>query len=99
MIKAYLKDPVTVLRHGARDAWGAAPAPTRELALGFLEPGSRLVLNLQGEQVLSSARVLLAYDATLTHEDELEISGVRHPIVAIEVLKDFRIRGMKVYIT
>lgn len=98
MIGAYLKDNFIVLRHGTKDQYGSEGPGTEEPAKGLIEWKTRLMRSIQGEEVLSQASVLMAYDATLTHEDRLKLSGVEYPILAIEVLRDFAVRGMKVYI-
>jgi len=98
VIGAYLKDVITVVRHGARDQYGTEGATTDELMRGYIEWKTRLVLNIKGEEVLSSAGVLMRYDPTLTHEDKITIGGVEHLILAIELVRDFSVRGMKVYI-
>lgn len=98
MIGAYLKDTVTIVRHGTRDQYGTESGTTNEAVKGFLQWKTRLVLNLQGEEVLSSASVLMRYDATLTHEDKIIVGGVEHPILAIELVRDLTVRGMRIYI-
>lgn len=99
MISAYLRDPLTIVRHGARDQWGSEGATTSEAALGYIEWSTRLVRNIKGEEVASSANILLAYDATLTHEDRILIDGVEHSIITIQRVKDFTARAMKVFIS
>lgn len=98
MINSYLKDVVTVVRHGIRDQYGTEGSTTTELVRGYIEWKTRLALNIKGEEVLSSASILMRYDATLTHEDRITIGGVEHLILAIELVRDLSVRGMKVYI-
>ncbi len=98
MIGAYLKDILTIVRHGTRDQYGTEGATTSEAAKGFIQWKSKLVLSIKGEQVLSSASILMRYDSTLTHEDKITIDGVEHLIIAIEKVRDFSTRGMRVYI-
>ncbi len=98
MISAYLRDSLTIVRHGTRDEWGTESAATEEAVLGYIEWGTRLVRDIKGEEVASSANILLAYDATLTHEDRIRIDGVEHPIISIALVKDFTTRAMKVFI-
>ena len=99
MIRAYLTDPVVILRHGARDAFNQAAAPTREASLAYLEWGTRLIRNVEGEQVVAAGRALMEFDATLGHEDKIEVEGVSHSILRIERAKDFSDVGMYVYLT
>ncbi len=98
MIGAYLKDTVTIVRHGTRDQYGTEGPTTSALVKCFIEWKTRLLRNIKGEEVQSSAAILMRYDPTLTHEDRVMVSGVEHPIVSIELQRDFAIRSMKVYI-
>lgn len=99
MIGAYLRDRLTILRHGARDKYGEASDPAQETVYGYVEWKTRLVRDIHGEQVASSASVLLAYDPALTHEDQVRIDDVDHSILIIEIVKDFSTRAMKVYLS
>ncbi|MEN6311204.1 MAG: hypothetical protein ABFD80_06655 [Acidobacteriota bacterium] len=99
MINAYLRDALTIVRHGTRDQWGSEGATTEEAALGYIEWTTRLVRNIKGEEVASSANILLPYDATLTHEDRIKIDGVEHSIITVQLVKDFTTRAMKVFIS
>ena len=98
MIGAYLKDKITIIRHGTTTQWGEAGTPSEETAYGFIKWESRRVLNIKGEEALSSAKILMTYDSTLTHEDKIKIDGVEHPIVAIQPARDLSTRGMWVTI-
>lgn len=98
MIGAYLKDTLTLVRHGVRDAFGTEGATTEESVRGLVEWKTRLMKTTNGEEVLCSGYVLMRYDSTVTHEDRLKISGIERQIVAVEVARDFSVRGMKVYV-
>lgn len=98
VINAYLKDSLTVVRHGAVDQYGTEGATTAEAAAGFVEWKTRLVRNIKGEEVRAAASILMWYDSTLTHEDRIRIGAVEYPIIAIEIVRDFTVRGMRVYI-
>lgn len=98
MIGSYMVDPVTIVRHAAPDTFNETGAPTLELTTGYIQWGSKLIRNVQGEQVVAAARVWLEHDATLNHEDKIRIDGVDHPILQIETPKDFEARATLVYI-
>lgn len=98
MIKAYMVDAITIVRHAALDVYNEPGTATLEETMAYVDWGSRLVRNLQGEQVVASASVMMEYDATLTHEDKIRIDAVDHVILRIEKMKDFADRGMMVYI-
>lgn len=98
MIGSYMVDTLTIVRHATLDQWNEPGTATLELTTGYIEWGSKLVRNLQGEQVVAAARVWLEYDSTLTHEDKIRIDGVDHSILQIETHKDFEARATVVYI-
>jgi len=98
MIESYMVDPLTIVRHVAPDSFNEAGTPSFELTTGYIEWGTKLIRNLQGEQVVAAARVWLEYDVTLNHEDKIRIDGVDHSILQIETPKDFEARATLVYI-
>lgn len=98
MINAYMKDQLTIVRHGTVDQYGTEGVTTDEAGAGFVEWKTRLVRNIKGEEVRAAASILMRYDATLTHEDRIRIGSVEYPIIAIEIVRDFTVRGMKVFI-
>ena len=61
--------------------------------------GSRLVRNLKGEQVISSALIYLSPDIkAIAHDDRIIIDGVEHLIVRIEEKADFKFDHWEIYI-
>lgn len=98
MIGSYMVDALTIVRHAARDQWNEEGTPTLELTTGYIEWGTKLIRDLQGDQVVAAGRVWLEYDSTLTHEDKLRIDSVDHVILKIETQKDFEARATLVYI-
>lgn len=98
MINAYLKDTTTIVRHGALDRYGTESGTAEETVRCFIQWKTKLLRNVKGEEVLSAGVVWLAYDPTLTHEDRIKVLGIEHSIIAIELLRDFKVRAMKVYI-
>ena len=99
MINAYLRDPVTIVRHAALDSYNERAASTLDPIMGYVEWGTRLVRNLQGEEVAAAARVMIRYDATITHDDKVQIGTLDYTILRIEEIKDFSKRGLWIYIT
>ncbi len=98
MIKAYLRDEVTVVRHGAADAYNEPGAATDEAARGFVEWVQRSIKDAKGETIAATGRVLMLLDRTLTHRDRIRVRGVEYEVVAIEELRDLSTRGMWVYL-
>lgn len=92
---SYMVDDVTIVKYEGADVW-QEPDPSSDVAVkGKVEYKTRLVKNLEGEDVVSSATVLLPESVDvdlareLTHEDMLTFDGVEHAIVAIEQPKAF----------
>ena len=105
MINAYVVDPITIVRSGGYDSWGEPLASANILTNGKIEYKTRMVRNLEGEEVVSSAMVylheintvvLLARD--LTHEDMLTFDGVKHAIIRVDKPKAFSNPHYEVYV-
>jgi hypothetical protein len=94
MINAYLQDSITI-RKVTYDQWGS-PSTSDVSTLGRFEFKTKLVRNDAGEQVVSSANVLLKSDASVEHEDKIVYAGKVYSIINIEIKKDFTDRMKKV---
>ena len=105
MIYAYLVDDITIKRSGGYDSWQEPLASTNLATKGKVEYKTKLVKNLQGEDVISNALVYLhgsktekLLDRELTHEDRL-IFAVEHVIIRIDKPKAFSSPHYEVYVT
>jgi hypothetical protein len=98
MLNAYMNDPISIVKAGALDAFNERAAATVTATMGYVEWGVKLVRNVQGDQVVSSGNVLMAYDATLTNSDMIRIGTMDYTILQIVVQKDFSNVGMLVYL-
>lgn len=94
MLNAYLQDNI-IIRKITYNEWGV---PTAEdiSTLGRFEFKTKLVRNNAGEQVVSSANVLLKPDEDVLHEDKIVYSDKEYSIISIEIQKDFTNRVIKV---
>lgn len=94
MINAYLQDDITI-RKVTYDQWGT-PSTSDTSTVGRFTFKTKLVRNNAGEQVVSSANVLLKPDESVAHEDKIVYSGKEYSIISIEVQKDFTDRVIKI---
>lgn len=95
MINAYMTDNLT-LRTVTLDKWNA-PTNSDVLIKGRFEFKTKLIRNLQGEQVVSTAVVWLPL-TTITHKDKIIYEGVVYSILNITEAKDFSKRFLKLLV-
>jgi len=90
MIGPYCIHPLTLKRLVSLDQWNTA-IWTNVSFMGFMESGSRLVRNAQGEQVISAAKVKIpASVVTVTLADRIiDMDGIEHSIIALNPVYDF----------
>jgi hypothetical protein len=93
MINAYLNDEVTVSQV-VYDQWGAA-TKTSTVVKGRIEFRTKLVRNLQGEQVISNAKVYLPLTEGLGSEDKITYKTKEYSILNVEEVKDFSSKFLK----
>lgn len=92
---AYDTDDITIIRYGGYDSWNQPLATKNVTVKGKIDYKTRLVTNLSGEEVISSALILLPeiVDSVmlrdLMHEDILKFDGVKHAIIRINTPKAF----------
>jgi len=94
MISAYMNDVLTISQV-TFDQWGKA-TKTDTVIKGRIEFRTKLVRNLQGEQVVSSAKVYLPLIVGLGNEDRITYEGKEYRILNIEQIKDFSKKFLKV---
>lgn len=106
MINAYLTDDLWTVKapDPPFDEYNKPNPPVVAAVKGFIDWKSRIVRNLEGEEVTSQASVLLKLDPDLGHEDKLRIydptrdENIDHAIIAIHPAKGFFIAGLWVYL-
>ncbi len=96
MINVYLQDNIKLLKT-EYDKWGN-PTTTESTIKGRFEFKTEMVRSLEGEQVVSSARVLVPADADINHEDKIEYNSRQYSILAIELGKDFSNRVLRLFL-
>lgn len=92
MINAYLTDQITV-KTSTLDKWGTA-TESSQVIKGRIDFRTKMVRNLQGEQVVSSAKVYLP-TMTIGHKDKIVYNLKEYSILNIEEVKDFSKRFIK----
>lgn len=86
MINVYLTNTI-VIKKIAYDQWGE-PSETPETVKARIEYKTRLIRNFAGEQVVSSARVMLK-NRTLSYADKINFDNIDHSILSISKGQDF----------
>ena len=94
-MSAYMVDDITIVKSSGHDVWKEPTASSDVAVKGKLEYKTRLVKDMEGEEVVSSATILfhksvdVELGRELTHEDMLKFDGKKHTILAIETPKAF----------
>ena len=88
-----MNDEIT-LKTATLDQWGKATY-VETIIRGRFEFRTKLVRNLQGEQVVSTAKVYLA-NQTFAHIDKIVYEAKEYNILNIEHVKDFSKKFLKV---
>jgi len=89
MIDAYLIDSMSV-KSPTKDKWETTTATTTKRNVRCrIKRRTRTVVDFQGEDVLSSAEVLVKYSTAIEHTDLLTFDGRDHTVLAIEEDRDF----------
>lgn len=60
--------------------------------------GNKLVIDAEGEQVLSTAQVLAPPDLTIQSGNKVLINGTRRTVIGVEPKKDFSDRYKEVFL-
>lgn len=87
MIDAYLTESVTWRQAAGADKWGSPLPPVDTAIKAHVDSRTRLVINFQGEQVVSAAKVLMK--GKPGHQDNIVIGGTAHIIVAVHEKRVF----------
>jgi len=99
VIESYLTDTVTLIAPPTLSTTGRVTATGDESTVAArVDNRTRLVRNVAGEQVVSSARVLLSDATAITHKYKIRVSGVDREILAINVRQDFTARFKEVFL-
>lgn len=95
MINAYKTDSI-VIKRTTYDQWGE-PTTASESIMGKVEQKTKLVRSLSGEEVTSSASVLVG-NIDVEHDDRIVFGGKEYSIINIERVADFSTICKRVYL-
>jgi len=87
MMNAYMTDTIT-LKTATTDKWGSKTFTSASMK-GRIEFKTKLVRNLQGEQVVSTAKLYLPKTVTVSHADVISYASKEYSILNIGYAKDF----------
>jgi hypothetical protein len=91
-------DPFTLNIHGGYDANNMPVNPILAEKSGFIERKQRIAVDANGENVLSSANILIGHLPTVTLEGTITFDGRDWNIIAIGVEKDFTNKKTRLYL-
>lgn len=97
MINAYLVDTV-IIKSQVKDKWGSVSETTQKTVKARIDYRMKLVRNAKGEEEVSSARVTVA-NQVLTYDDLINFDSRDHTILAIEKMKDFNQRYLRISVS
>ena len=89
MLRAYMKDDITVLFDEGEGAY-QEPLATLDVDMkAYIEWKTRWIKNQAGEMVLSKGKVYIIYGRLVTHKDKIKIDSVEYIVLQAEAGKDF----------
>jgi hypothetical protein len=92
-----MTDSIELHRAGGNDKWGEPLADTVLTIKGRFNIGTALVKDIKGENVYSSASVMIA-SQTITHEDRIKFDGKEYVIINIKKPRDFSWGYLEVFL-
>ncbi len=106
MINSYLTDDLWTVKAPVppRNKYNEPNDPVVVAVKGLVQWHTKLVRDIEGNEVTSNGNVLLKNDSDLGHSDQLRIydpargSNIDHPIVAILPAKGYFTAGIYVYL-
>lgn len=97
MIRAYCTDSLTIIRTEYDEY--KEPSSVEEISVkGYINWKTKLVRNIEGEEVVSRGSVYILYDGDLTHEDKIKINDTKYAIITVRDVKDFSITAQEVFL-
>lgn len=90
MIDAYLTDTVTRFIAGVLSEWNERTYATEEIP-AMVNYKSKLVRNMEGEEVVTNVQVMLNIDQEISHKDRIQLEGesFTHGIINFGRPRDF----------
>ena len=97
MINAYMLDTIIIHKSNGNDKYGEPLVDSDITIKGRFNIGTALVKDIKGENVYSSASVMIKSQA-LSHEDFIEFNGKNYAIISISKPRDFSWGYMEVFL-
>lgn len=98
MSDVYDMDSFTLNIHGGYDENNVPVAGTTQEKTGFVERKIKIVVDMNGEDAISSANIFMEYSPGITLEDTVTLNGVNRNIIAIMTEKDFTNKRTRLYL-
>lgn len=103
MIRAYMKDDITVIYSNGNDIHGEPLATTTVEMKAYVNWGTHLISGIPGEKVISSPFVSRGIvhvmpDRTITHADIIKIDAIKYAVIDIKPGKDFSENHQEVHL-
>ena len=110
MIGPYLVNSITHKQDKGRDKWGTPNARDSITRKARIDYKNRSVVNMEGETVVSSAKVFIRpltiirsgfsarVPGTIAYEDLINFDSTDHKIITIGKIQDFSVKFLEVWV-
>ena len=89
MLRAYMKDDITVLYSEGEDSWGEPLTAVTIPMKAYVVWKTHLIRNIAGEQVVSRGMIYAMPDRLITHADIIKIETIEYVVLDAHAGKDF----------
>ena len=97
MLRAYMKDDITVLFNEGETDW-QEPEATLDIDMkAYIVWKTHWVRNFAGEQVVSRGMIYIIYDRLINHKDKIKIGTVEYVVLSLSAGKDFSSNHQEVH--
>lgn len=98
MLRAYMKDDITVLFSEGEGDW-QEPSATDDVKMkAYVVWKTHWWKNIAGEEVLAKGMVYIIHDRLLTHKDRIKIGATEYVVLSLGEGKDFSANHQEVHI-
>lgn len=97
MLSNYATDEL-IITPQTKDKWGELTPGDPVTYQCRHEGGNKLVTDRGGQQVTSTGYVDVGPSVQVSYDDKVELNGVKRTVIMIETLKDFSIRGYRLWL-
>lgn len=97
MFNVYMQDHI-ILKRGTYNQWGTLTNTSNVAVKGRFNFKTKLVRNLQGEQVVATAEVMIP-NIPVEHKDRIVYKNIEYSIINITTERNFSEKYVKLYIS